>query len=143
MSARNRPIRDGATASSTNENLNQVEVQEGEVPVTEPRTTRNSRLSRRGRARGRASGRVGRPRNPVTTNAPMDNLSEQISRILMNTLPEMIRQVFDSQREKENERLSKEAEGLRSRIIEETRKREEELRSRLDEENRKHEEDLC
>ena len=103
MSARNRPIRDGATASSTNENLNQAEEREREVPVTEPRTTRNDMLGQRGRARGRASGRVGRPRNPVTTNAPMDNLSEQISRILMNTLPEMIRQVIDSQREREHD----------------------------------------
>ena len=128
MSSINRSLQDGATASYTNENLNQVNPQEAEVHSEEPMVARNTRSGRNatrgGRSRGRAGGRVGRSRNPTLTNAPNDNLSEQISRVLMNTLPSILRQVADERREEDQERAAKEADDLRSKLDEANQKHE-------------------
>ena len=142
MSASNRAMQDGDTASYTGENPNPVEEQIEQVLVVEPRVTRNTSRGRRGRTGGRSGGRGGRPRNNTAVNTPTNDLSEQISRILMNTLPEILRQMSDSRREEEQERLSKEVEELRIHLSKENHKHEEELRAKLIEEAQKHEEDM-
>ena len=94
----NRVFQDGATTSYTGENLQVIEDQAEEVQI-KPRVTRNATRGRRGRAGGRTGGRVGRPRNPTTTNIPADNLSDEISRVIRNTLPSIVRQVANKRRE--------------------------------------------
>ena len=140
MSNQDRTLRDGESASFTNESLNQEET--NEVQVVEPRVTRNSARGRRGSSRGRSTGQVERPRSTGPSAAPTANLTEQITQILMSTLPTVLGQLESNRRTEEQERLAKEAEEQRIRIEEEARMREEELQFQMEEEKRKHEEDL-
>ena len=84
MSSQSRTNRDGATASFAEENPNQMEVQEQEVHLREPRVRRNTNqgrrnTTRRGRARGRTSNRISRAQRPTSIGAPTKNLSDEIA----------------------------------------------------------------
>ena len=140
MSNQERTLRDGESASFTNESLNQEET--NEVHVIEPRVTRNSARGRRGNPRRRSTGQMERPRSAGPSAIPTANLTEQITQILMSTLPTVLGQLENNRRAEEQERLAKEAEEQRVRLEEEARIREEESQFRMEEERRKHEEDL-
>ena len=140
MSANDRLFQDGETASNTNDNFN-VEGP-SEVHTATPRVTRNATRGRRGRARGRSTGHVERPRSTGPSAVPATNLTEQITQILMSTLPTVLGQLESNRKAEEQERVAKETEEQCIRIEEEARIREEELQAKMDEEVRKHEEDL-
>ena len=107
MSFQNQSLRDGETASYTGESQNQAETHE--VQVEGPRVTRSSLRGRRGNSRGRAGGRVGRPRNPTPSVVPTANLTEELSRILMSTLPTVLGQLENNRRVEEEERIARDA----------------------------------